>query len=258
MIKTGAPNGRALVASRLTAAAATKRSKTVVAGQGRLWPAVAGRDRPLPLGQWGRTSPRRACCYLPRPLKPLGPAVTAEADEKVNAIVASGGERPRSWPAATGPARPALTARPPDRHGITRRVYAPPPTVRPLYELVMEHLLPHLTLDTPPARLLDEPEGGELLVRWRWALIHIRLDRTGYSVEIPRRTVARYHSREFRTLRAPGFGGSAFGVREAVTWAGTEVLEYETLALDDALALLQCLFDIIDEAETTGAGRWWG
>ena len=32
---------------------------------------------------------------------------------------------------------------------------------------------------------------------------------------------------------------------------------YETQALDDVLALLQCLFDIIDEAETTGVGRWW-
>ena len=46
-------------------------------------------------------------------------------------------------------------------------------------------------------------------------------------------------------------------MRKAQTWAGTPVLEYETQALDDALALLQCLFDIIHEAETTGVGRWW-
>ena len=139
---------------------------------------------------------------------------------------------------------------------MSRRAYALPPTLRPLYELALEHLSPHVTMDTPSG--LDLPENGELLVCWRGARVHIRLGRTGYSVEIPRRTVARYHSREFRTLREPGFGGRTFGVHESETWAGTEVLEYETQAPDDALALLQCVFDIIYEAETTGAGQWWG
>ena len=139
---------------------------------------------------------------------------------------------------------------------MSRRVYAPPPTLAPLYELITEYLSANVTLDTPPADL-DSPEGGELLLRWRGARIHIRLDRTGYSFEIPRRTVARYHSREFRTLREPAFGGRAFAVREDETWAGTRVLEYETRLPDEALALLQCVLDIVHEAETTGAGRWW-
>ena len=69
--------------------------------------------------------------------------------------------------------------------------------------------------------------------------------------------VARYYSPDFKTLQEPCFGGRSFSVREAERWAGTPVLKYEAQALDDALALLQCLFDIIDEAETTGAGWWW-
>ena len=52
-------------------------------------------------------------------------------------------------------------------------------------------------------------------------------------------------------------GGRTFDVQESETWAGTAVLEYETHALDDALALLHCVFAIIYEAETTGNGRWW-
>ena len=140
---------------------------------------------------------------------------------------------------------------------MSRRVNAPPPTLRPLYEFANEHLSPpHVTMDTPFG-WLDNPKGGELLVLWRGLRIHIRLDRTWYSAEIPCRAVARYYSQDCNTLQEPCFGGRSFSVREAETWAGTPVLEYEAQALDDALALLQCLFDIIDEAETTGVGRWW-
>ena len=83
------------------------------------------------------------------------------------------------------------------------------------------------------------------------------MDRTGYSAEIPVLAVAHDYSLNFKTLQEPRYGGRSFRVREAETWAGTPVLEYEALALEDALALLQCLYDIIDEAETTGVGRWW-
>ena len=82
---------------------------------------------------------------------------------------------------------------------MSRRTYAPPPTLRPLYEFAQAHPSPHVTMDAPSG--LDRPEGGELVVRWRGARIHIRLDPTGYSWEIPRRTVARYHSRELGMLR---------------------------------------------------------
>ena len=137
---------------------------------------------------------------------------------------------------------------------MSRRTYAPPPTLRPLYEFAQAHLSPHVTMDIPSG--LDRPEGGELVVRWRGARIHIRLDPTGYSFEIPRRTVARYHSREFRTLQEPGFGGRTFNVEESVTWGGTSVLEYETQTPDDALALLRCVFAIIYETETMRNGQW--
>ena len=139
---------------------------------------------------------------------------------------------------------------------MSRRTYAPPPTLRPLYEFAQEHLSPpHVTMDTPSG-FAFRPEGGELVVRWRGARIHIRLDPTGYSFEIPRRTVARYHSREFGTLQEPGLGGRTFNVEESARWAGTAVLEYETPTLDDALALLQCVFAIIYETETMRSGQW--
>ena len=47
-------------------------------------------------------------------------------------------------------------------------------------------------------------------------------------------------------------------MREAETWAGTPVLKYEAQALDKALALLQCLLDIIHKRRRralTGGGR---
>ena len=136
---------------------------------------------------------------------------------------------------------------------MSHRVYTPLLTLRPLYEFAKEHLSPlHVTMDT-----LDSPEGGEFLVWWRGLRIHIRLNRNGYSAEIPVLAVAYDYSLNLKTLHESSYGGRSFSVRKAQTWAGTPVLEYETQVLDDALALLQCLFDIIHEAETTGAGRWW-
>ena len=121
---------------------------------------------------------------------------------------------------------------------MSHRVYTPLLTLRPLYEFAKEHLSPpHVTMDT-----LDSPEGGEFLVWWRGLRIHIRLNRTGYSAEIPVLAVTRYYSPDLKSLQKPGLGERSFSVREAETWAGTPVLEYETQALDHALALLQCLF----------------
>ena len=93
---------------------------------------------------------------------------------------------------------------------MSHRVYTPLLTLRPLYEFANEHLSPpHVTMDTPSG-WLDSPKGGELLVRWRGLRIHIRLDRTGYSAEIPVLAVAYDYSLNLKTLHEPSYGWRSF------------------------------------------------